>query len=180
MARPVISYRYSSLPDHCIRLLRLIPHWDKTAPLQCSLFTSPILISGRASHSYEALSYVWGSPERTHYVCIDNCELPVTASLHGALSRLRDSLIEKIVWVDAIYIDQEDLGERENQVQCIAEIDAKASRVLVWLGEEKDDSSHDADGADEPVLALLERPWFTRIWRLPPPNTSLWSAVPPD
>jgi hypothetical protein len=191
MSRPGLPYRYSSLPDSSVRLLKLIPHWDEQAPIQCSLFNCPVLVSGGTSHPFEALSYVWGSPDRTHFVYIDNCYLPITASLHAALSRLRDSFIDRILWADAICINQHDLGERAQQIQCMATIYAKASRVLVWLGEEASDSSlaletiHRAadkryrlgeeDDAEHEegdavgcrnacLLALTERPWFRRIW----------------
>ena len=38
------------------------------------------------------------------------------------------------MWIDAIYINQEDDDEKERQVQSMAKIYAKASRVIVWLG----------------------------------------------
>ncbi len=60
----------------------------------------------------------------------------------------------------------------------MAEIYSRASRVVVWLGEAKDDSDQaledirlaaDAESpVNEPnkqaILALLYRPWFERIW----------------
>jgi hypothetical protein len=79
----------------------------------------------------------------------------------------------------------------------MAEIYAKASRVLVWLGEEEADSSEavqrihkaaddlyapkdltqDAASEDEPVLALLERTWFRRIWVSNSPGLRGWRAA---
>ena len=52
-----------------------------------------------------------------------------------ALTRLRDRSLERIIWADAICINQGDTEERNIQVQSMAKIYAKASRVIVWLEE---------------------------------------------
>jgi len=76
-----------------------------------------------------------------HSISIDRCHLPVTASLHGALLRLRDQLIERVIWIRAICIDQGNTKERGHQVQSMAEIYCiKANRVIVRLGEATVDS----------------------------------------
>ncbi|KAF2462469.1 uncharacterized protein BDR25DRAFT_249229, partial [Lindgomyces ingoldianus] len=49
-------------------------------------------------------------------IYLDTCIFQVTKNLHGALSCLRNRHLERIVWIDAICINQEDLKERENQV----------------------------------------------------------------
>ncbi|CAH0055779.1 unnamed protein product [Clonostachys solani] len=56
----------------------------------------------------------------------NNLRLLITANLHLALSHLRDSLIDH-----AICINQEDNGEKGQQVRSMAKIYAKASRVIV-------------------------------------------------
>ena len=43
-------------------------------------------------------------------------------------------------WTDGICINQANEKEKEDQIALMAEIYAKASRVVVWLGEAKDDS----------------------------------------
>ena len=40
--------------------------------------------------------------------------------------------IARIIWVDAVCINQEDKQEKEHQVQYIAKIYGKASYVIVW------------------------------------------------
>jgi hypothetical protein len=89
--------------------------------------------------------------------------------------------VERILWIDAICINQEDNAEKGQQVQSMAKIYAKASRVIVWLGEAASDSNQALrvlrKAAEEQyansaigetnqraILALLERPWFQRIW----------------
>lgn len=92
-------------------------------------------------HLYDALSYAWGSPEKTMSISIDNYDLPITVNLHAALLRLRDCFFERIIWVDAICINQEDSKEQGRQVQSMAMIYAMARRVIVWLGESEADSA---------------------------------------
>lgn len=135
------SYQYSQLiGTGNIRLLRLLPHGDKNAPLQCQLFDYPLLELEEGPHMYEALSYVWGSSEKPHTICIEGNTMAITANLHEVLVRLRDRMIERILWIDAICIDQSSTIERGDQITHMAEICCKANRVIVWLGENADDS----------------------------------------
>jgi len=76
---------------------------------------------------------VWGPKDNNQPIYIDGDELCVIAN-HVALSHLRFCIVERIMWIDAIYINQEDDDEKERQVQSMAKIYAKASRVIVWLG----------------------------------------------
>jgi hypothetical protein len=175
-------YRYPPLsPGSDIRLLRLMPHNDKTAPIQCELFEYSFQESSKGTHLYEALSYVWGSPEPPKFISIGKHNLRVTENLHTALSRLQNRSIVRIIWIDAICINQKDKKEKAHQIQSMAKIYGQANRVIVYLG----DSAHNSDQAlediriaaedgstnssisekrQEAILKLLERPWFRRIW----------------
>ncbi|KAL3587424.1 hypothetical protein FPOAC2_13321 [Fusarium poae] len=73
-------------------------------------------------------------------ISIDGCDLSVRENLYAALSHLRDRSIERIIWIDAICINQGDLKEKGQQVQSMAKIYSKASRVIVWLGGATPDS----------------------------------------
>ncbi|KAB8215065.1 heterokaryon incompatibility protein-domain-containing protein [Aspergillus novoparasiticus] len=182
-------YLYSPLPEGYIRLLRLMPHQDKHAPIQCRLFDYPLHNSAIGTHRYEALSYVWGSPEKPYSILLDTDCLSVTTNLYAALLHLRDRFIERVIWIDAICINQNDLDERSSQVQFMAEIFAKASCVTVWLEVEATSIHNDktsdeggraleviqkaaegyySTGMDEKkaVLSLLGRSWFRRVWVL--------------
>jgi hypothetical protein len=179
------DYRYSPLPGpSSIRLFRLMPHTDKNARIQCRLFDYSIQETGERACLYEALSYVWGGSDKPHSILIGRYGLPVTVNLYAALLHLRDRLIERIIWVDAICIDQDNQTERAQQVQSMAKIYCKANRVIVWLGEAVADSdqalkeirvaadeesirsSHN-EGKQQAILALLQRKWFQRIWVRP-------------
>lgn len=138
-ARP---YVYAPLLPHpnSIRLLRLLPSSLADDPICCQLFNYSLAVPHRSSHLYECLSYVWGSTSDRKPISIDGSRLDVTQSLHGALRRLRDPFLDRILWVDALCINQDDLEERAQQVQFMAMIYAFASRVNIWLGEEADGS----------------------------------------
>ncbi|KLU86454.1 hypothetical protein MAPG_05467 [Magnaporthiopsis poae ATCC 64411] len=176
-----------------IRLLRLLPHPTQDAPLQCQLFEYPLLGPGEienkhGSHLYEALSYVWGKLDGRHSISIDGRDLPVTANLHAALRHLRNRHLERILWVDAVCINQGNDGEKADQIQLMASIYSQANRVVVWLDEAGDKAGDWAlqeirrlaaeemggnttelvisEKAKLGVLALLRRRWFERIWVL--------------
>ncbi|KAL8303409.1 hypothetical protein RB594_008411 [Gaeumannomyces avenae] len=193
------EYCYSPLSHGSIRLLRLMPHKNKEAPIRCQLFEYPLQESGQGVHLYEALSYVWGSEENKQPIYVqlndksggssatpstgNDYYLLITANLHEALSYLRDRVLERVIWIDAICINQENNDEKRQQVQSMAKIYANASRVIVWLGKAASDSDQAFEALrraaggrrappaiDEPtqqaILTLLERPWFQRIWVL--------------
>ncbi|PFH62177.1 hypothetical protein XA68_14718 [Ophiocordyceps unilateralis] len=167
------------LPRGSIRLLRVLPQRDGVARIECRLHVYDLLDSGRV-HPFDALSYVWGSQDRPRSIIVDDCEFAVGDNLHAALLHIRDRFLERIIWIDAICINQSDSVEKSHQVQSTAMIYAKANRVVIWLGE----SAHDSDGALTEILGaaeeqstksslekrsigvLLQRPWFQRIWVL--------------
>lgn len=189
--KAVDTYGYSALskPGN-IRLIRLMRHKDKGAPIHCQLFEYPLQEPGQGSYLYEALSYVWGSEEGKQPIYIQELDdhgdnspagtprcLRLTSNLYAALSHLRDRLSDRVLWIDAICINQKDNKEKGQQVQAMAKIYASATRVIVWLGEAASDSSealealcraaarkHVDQSAHRTILALLERPWFQRIW----------------
>jgi hypothetical protein len=136
------------------------------------------LDSGTA-HPFEALSYAWGSGDSPKSILVNNCEYAVGANLHAALLHLRDRFMDRILWVDAICIDQTNTAEKSQQVQSMAKIYAKASRVIVWLGEMESTSAQALEDirmssnqqspaidktSKQAILDLIERPWFQRIW----------------
>jgi hypothetical protein len=180
-------YSYSQLRSehNSIRLLRLLPSEDDAAEIQCELFEYPLHHS-RGNHLYEALSYVWGEPADKLPILMHGHSFSVTVNLHAALQRLRNHVMQRILWVDALCINQDDQEEKEHQIQAMTTIYGKASRVIVWLGEAADDSDKalediriagdseiafqssykhtERQSLEGPMLALLQRPWFYRIW----------------
>ncbi|KAM0175400.1 hypothetical protein ACHAPC_009643 [Botrytis cinerea] len=159
-----------------------MPSEALTASIECRLHIYPLEKANKATHIYQALSYVWGVSETLRSVFIDKQPLPVTANLHAALLQLRDRTFERIIWVDAICINQKDEEEKSHQIGLMAKIFGLADRVIVYLGEAADDSDQalkiirgvedelmDPSSSKENekrILELLKRPWFQRIWVL--------------
>jgi hypothetical protein len=165
-----------------IRLLRLQPHENENALIQCQLLDAALEEDGRP-HAFDALSYVWGKLNDLQSISIDGYDLRVGKQLHEALLRLRHRSSERLVWIDAICINQRDEDEKEQQIQLMARIYNQAKSVVVWLGEEAENSDRALEAivlagngrtisfADEAtvrkaVIGLLQRSWFRRIWVL--------------
>ncbi|KAM5360093.1 hypothetical protein ACJZ2D_014004 [Fusarium nematophilum] len=68
----------------------------------------------------------------------DDGHLSITVNLDRALRHLRLSNKRRILWADAVCIDQTDLVERARQVQYMRLVYKCAARVIVWLGEKQD------------------------------------------
>jgi hypothetical protein len=90
---------------------------------------------------YESLSYVWGESKKDETILLDDKSLEVTQSLRTALSYLRLSDEERILWIDQICIDQENPDERSHQVLQMSKIYKEATRNIAWLGEPDDDTA---------------------------------------
>jgi hypothetical protein len=168
---------YSQLPQGSIRLLRLLPSEKESDELRCELFEYPLQNAGKFSHPYEALSYVWGSEDKPNSIAVNNCTLNVTPNLYTALLHLRDYACSRVMWIDAICIDQNDNKEKEHQLPLMAEIYAKAYRVVAWLGDAEGgidralellrlagENPAKLHNAERSIKRFLQRPWFQRIW----------------
>jgi hypothetical protein len=100
------------------------------------------LYYGRLSDlEFEALSYVWGVGLMPHTIHVAGKPFYVTSNLYSALKELRHPVHERIIWIDAICINQQDNVEKSSQVQMMRDIYAKASKVVVWLGKATKDTS---------------------------------------
>lgn len=119
------------------RILELQPG-EGEAPIACNLVHAR-LIPGHQP-AYEAISYVWGSPDRSVSIDCDGKRLYITENLKDALVRVRLPNLPRSVWADSVCIDQDSLDEKAHQVQFMGEIYSNASRVLICLGE--DDEGH--------------------------------------
>jgi hypothetical protein len=119
------------------RLISLAPSAKSNAEIRCTISVTD-LDSLRGKGSYEALSYVWGSPTGTIPIICNNKEHLVTPNLYDALRCLRRPFSPRVLWIDAICIDQRaddsSTRERNSQVQMMGEIFREARRVVVWLG----------------------------------------------
>ncbi|KAH8792160.1 heterokaryon incompatibility protein-domain-containing protein [Hyaloscypha sp. PMI_1271] len=153
------QYQYSPLRKDRdeLRLIRLLPG-PISAEVEIEIFHA------QRSSKYEALSYVWGPPERTDVALVrkpvkalsklvryvnrskrrehsePSATIGITDNLAVALRHLRDPNKSRILWVDAICINQDDLAERSAEVLEMGSIYSRAEQVVVWLGPSSKDS----------------------------------------
>ncbi|KAI9860802.1 MAG: hypothetical protein M1813_005725 [Trichoglossum hirsutum] len=85
---------------------------------------------------YEALSYVWGDQVPPAFILCHGKELQIAQNLEAALYRFRSEDEPRLLWIDRICINQDDIVERAQQVKIMGNIYRGASCVLVWLGKE--------------------------------------------
>ena len=128
------SYNYEEfVTDGSIRLLNLAPASSLSTDLHCKLITSTL----SSTTTYEALSYVWGSSEKPETLHLGTGSLKITHALATALRRLQLPNQFRLLWVDAVCINQSNITERSQQVAQMAKIYRTAARVVAWLGEDE-------------------------------------------
>ncbi|MCJ1310416.1 hypothetical protein MMC25_004080 [Agyrium rufum] len=188
-----------------IRLVTLHRAPNRADSISISLFPfSLALSSSDEAAPYECLSYTWGDTRITRLISVNGLPLGITYNLHEALIHLRRETDDRVLWVDALCINQGDVATRNAQVKLMSAIYSRALRVLIWLGPEGGDSKKaletlrvmgedrhhsempiyttpiapdEGEGGNDdtkipqfsaepfyPLVALLHRPWWGRIW----------------
>lgn len=112
--------------------------------IQCDLFDGWINQSD-GGIPYEALSYTWGSKEKVAEITVNGSTMHITSNLYVALRHIRLANQDRILWIDAICIDQDNIEERRHQVQQMSYIYKEAEQVIIWLGEGTEDTDHIMD-----------------------------------
>jgi hypothetical protein len=177
-----LPFNYVSLDPakNTIRLLGLLPG-EASDHIQCEIKEVPL----SQKPVYEALSYAWGDPTACVTITVENKQHAVTRSLDIALRHLRSTTEVRVLWIDALCINQKDNNEKSHQVHMMKSIFQSASRVIIWLGEEQHNSDIAMELiADMPHLEIKEpeeddekmrnawealrhlflRSWWNRIW----------------
>jgi Heterokaryon incompatibility protein (HET) len=148
---PWYLYKYNQFPNsHSIPLFELHP-----GRFGEEIKGRLIIVDITDATPYEALSYVWGDPDNTLPITCDGKKLPITVNLSDALRKVRHVDQNRIVWADAICINQKDLQERSLQVRMMDGIYKRAKNVLAWLGP-------DHDGDAEGAFSLIQK--FNKIY----------------
>jgi hypothetical protein len=141
---------------------------------------------------YEAVSYTWGDATKCRTIECNGKSFGVSQNLFDALINMRLSDKSRTIWIDALCINQEKDAEKSEQVQYMYMIYRAATRVIVWLGIEADDSDFVIQAMAffesqknraavmrrdhnhgclvqlariiKGIETLTERPWFFRSW----------------
>lgn len=146
---------YRSLPPDSIRLLRLQPAKSLQAPLIATFDEielpkySEVHVDESDGVDYEALSYAWDGafkdqPLPDGQMLLEGCQVKIKGNLHDALRRLRFETEPRMIWADAVCINQGDVPERSAQVAIMARIYSNATQVVMWLGEDSADGDGEA------------------------------------
>ncbi|MCJ1251893.1 hypothetical protein MMC30_009131 [Trapelia coarctata] len=108
---------------------------------------------------YSALSYAWGDGLETRTIRINGNPFTVTKSLFQALLSFRRLKGFVVMWIDQICIDQSNVEERNQQIQIMRDIYAKARTVFIWLGEAD-------EGSDEAMEFVSKKPpVFAKVFK---------------
>ena len=134
-----LDFRYGLLKSSKtgIRLAQILPGTGNQG-VKINLVDS--FISGANQIPYDALSYTWGDGARMKNISCNGKRLAVTQTLMEALHRFRDPDKVVTLWIDQICVCQDRIKERNQQVKLMGQIFKGARKVVVWLGEDYDDS----------------------------------------
>ncbi|KAN0112256.1 Heterokaryon incompatibility protein (HET) domain containing protein [Hyaloscypha variabilis] len=179
--RPLLGY-------HSFRLLILDPASSVSHPVSIRL-----QVAERATAPvYDAISYVWGDPTHKVTIACDGPPFQITFNSYWALVRIRSASHPRVLWADAICINQSDLQERSNQVTLMGSLYSNASRVYICMGDATDGNAFQVQTVvnetkalisgghslsvllgDDPLrndsrwhalARLTENSWFSRAW----------------
>jgi hypothetical protein len=173
---------YSPLESGQIRLLKLHPGNSEEI-----LITTLVRVDLLKAPPFEALSYVWGGYHERGSLQINGHAIEIHAGLFNAIHALRSSTFERLIWADAICINQSDDSEKSHQVNIMGQIYETAENVAVYLGQPSERTEEamrvlrfftetNATSEDPPwsytalpelersLADILTRPWFQRVW----------------
>ena len=173
-------YIYNILrTSNAIRLLWLEPGRGGD-PLRGDLHRTELCDATGFTPDFEALSYVWGKADHTHTLQTSRGIVQITSNLAQALRRLRLTDRIRLIWADAVCIDQADTAERGHQVKMMCNIYSSARRVLVWLGPDPElkarrifnmalnpSQAATVEGFQDWKAAVADLSgcqWFSRLW----------------
>ncbi|KAK4542308.1 hypothetical protein LTR36_006961 [Oleoguttula mirabilis] len=164
------------LLDGQIRVLTVYPDEFGT-PIRCELCVERL----EDGPAYDALSYAWGDPSLSQTIWIREKRCAVTESVHEALQYLRPRDAELRIWIDAVCIRQDDILEKNVQVQKMGTIYERAVSCRVWLGAPlpglesalhaimqitmaQDVTKEQLLEHGDCIRVIMTSPWIFRLW----------------
>lgn len=130
----------------------------------------------------------WLTSAGAQTIMVNGIQIPVMPNLKDALQYMRRAESPRTLWVDYLCINQNSIKDKNNQVGRMGDIYRQAKQVLVWLGLEDDGTPFAVSELQkiatdrhidqiypgsspaqilkklDPILNLLGRPWFCRMW----------------
>lgn len=92
------------------------------------------------SRDFYALSYVWGDPAAVCDIAINGTTTKIGANLYAALQSIQRNTKFRVIWADALCINQRDNAEKSWQVQQMDAIYSRARATISWFGLGSDNS----------------------------------------
>lgn len=139
-SQSLAPFEHDTLPDAAgyLRLLQVLDaSYTENIKVQCEMTTWPI----DNIPSYHAISYTWGDPGSNTTILINDRAFQVRTNCEFVLKQAHWFEKANYYWVDAICINQGNLGEKSMQVSIMGSIYEHAAHVLACAGEHADDSS---------------------------------------
>ncbi|KAF7886134.1 hypothetical protein EAF00_010237 [Botryotinia globosa] len=125
---------YTPLDSDLCQIRRLI--LQPAANFDDHLYSQLDVVSLESSPDFEALSYVWGSTTPGKTINLGDRLVAI-----GPISTMLClPAAPRILWVDVLCINQDDLDERASQVALMRRVYSEANTVLIWLGSEAENS----------------------------------------
>ena len=131
---------YCRLSEKDIRFI-VLQAGELADPIKCTLTVGHL----DTLPSYEAVSYVWGSQCDPQEISLDGVSFCITQNLFKVLIRLRSKTGDRLLWIDALAINQSDIEERNTQVHKMLTIYHSAKTVLAYIGEGNEDLGEPAN-----------------------------------
>ena len=169
-------------PSRDVRLLEV--HKIGTDLLKCSFHVEQMY--RLSTTKYEALSYTWGANprgiEELNFIWIENNRFCVRRNVFNFLLAWAPDSGEsagdsKLVFIDAVCINQQDDHEKCHQVLCMRDVFGKAESVVIWLWEPgntpmtwhaifcaDDQNDRRAPGELANVSDLFNCRYWSRVW----------------
>lgn len=148
-----------------IRLVKIHRDSTQSSLVHCHFVAYPLA----ACPPYTALSYTWNCSSSssasslssssssaddnnsssnntttkeapTQTILLQSTRYTIGQNLYAFLRRVRRDSHDRLYWIDALCINQNDNDERSHQVRLMRDIYSSAARVIVWLGEATSDN----------------------------------------
>ncbi|TVY80444.1 Heterokaryon incompatibility protein 6 OR allele [Lachnellula suecica] len=145
---------YNSLQNSTLQSSDPATDTNRKPPPSNTTFTYPRLSDGEntrlvilepgevdAEFDLSSQEHTFFARSRLRSTLCSGMKIPITPNLDGALRQLRYTDRPRVLWVDAICINQGDMAERSRQVRIMQRIYANAIQVVVWLGRGAQDDA---------------------------------------
>lgn len=133
--RRPFPYEALSEANSEIRLLEFVDTKMNESRVECLIHK----VSLHEEVNFTALSYVWGGSCKSGEILLDQVPMPVTPNLENSLrwakyhwkKKFPDRDVSRLrLWADGVCINQDDIKERNHQIQLMKDLHSKAELVI--------------------------------------------------